>query len=193
MEKVSSKDRLIKATIKSMYEHGLNSITTSKIAKEAKLSEAMIYKNFGNKDELIIESFMLIKKELNRAIAERMNSEKSFHERCFDIWSAHVDFFTSNKKYLRVLSQFEHSSYMTEEIREKSLSMMSLVISFFQEGIELGKFKNMNIEIAIALFFAPILSISESINENRLEGSDKTLAFIFESTMDSIYLKSACR
>lgn len=183
MEKVTSKERLIDATIEAIYTNGLNSVTTAKIAKQAKLSEAMIYKHFANKDEMIIASFMLIKVELNSYVKSKITKDMNFEITSYIIWLSHVEYFVNNPKKLRVLNQFEHSNYMTDLIREECLVLSRLVMGVFNKGIESNIFKPMHIEVAIALFFSPILSIAESIIENRLPKTEEMLKLMYNSTM----------
>lgn len=183
---MTSKDKLINATIDTIYSQGLNSVTTAKVAKAAGLSEAMIYKTFGNKDEMIVKSFMHIKVALNSFVLSRMSESADFNEQSRNIWFANIEFLTSNKKYLMVISQFEHSSYMSSEVRGECFRLIEGIFEFFQKGKENNFFKEMHYEIAVALFFAPILSISESIVDGRMEKSKENLEIIYRSTIDAI-------
>lgn len=189
MKFISSKDKLINATIEAIYTNGLHSVTTAKIAKTAKLSEAMIYKHFGNKNEMIIESFMFIKLGLNSFVESKITMKMDFKTKSYNIWLAHVDYFIDNYKHLRVLNQVEYSNYMTDEIREECLILSKSVITFFKTCIKQNIFKDIHLEIAVALFFSPILSISESIIEKRLDRSEKILNICYESTMDALRVK----
>lgn len=182
----TSKDKLIIATIEAIYTNGLHSVTTAKIAKEANLSEAMIYKHFGNKDHMIIESFMFIKIELNNFVLSKLTGSRDMRVESYNIWLANLDFFLNNPKYLRVLTQFEHSNYMTDSIKNDCLALIDVLISFFESGISKGIFKNMHIDIATALFFSPILTIAESIIDGRLERSKEVLDLVFHSTLDAL-------
>ena len=184
----TSKQKLLNSTLKVIFENGLNNVTTAKIAKNAKLSEAMIYKLFTNKDKLIIETFLNIKKELNNVVMSKIIDKLSFEAKCYNIWRAHLEFFVINKDKLSVINQIEHSKYMTDSLREKCLIYSNFSISFFNDGIKNNYFKNINIEIAIALFFSPLLSIAESIINKRLDKSEEILKICFLATMDSLKL-----
>lgn len=186
MIKSSSKDRLIEATIEAIYLNGLHSVTTSKIAKQAKLSEAMIYKHFGNKDEMIVISFMNIKLRLNNYIESKIENIMDLNTVTYNVWLAHVDFFINNPTNLRVLNQFEHSNYMTDKISEECLKFSSVIISIFESGIKQGIYKEMHIEVAIALFFSPILSIADSIINKRIIKTEAMLKLLYDSTMLSL-------
>ena len=102
MDKRSSKDKLISATIEAICENGLHSVTTAKIANKAKLSEAMIYKTFGNKDDMIIASFLEIKKELNNYVISRLDSTMDFESKNYSIWQSHLNYFMGNPQHLIV-------------------------------------------------------------------------------------------
>ncbi|MGL1893532.1 MAG: TetR/AcrR family transcriptional regulator [Spirochaetaceae bacterium] len=183
MKNPNSKDKLISATIEAIYTNGLNSVTTAKIAKQAKLSEAMIYRHFGNKDEMIIASYMEIKTELNDSVKINLSDEMYFNQTSYSIWLSHVDFFIDNPKKLRVLNQVEHSNLVTDTIRENCLELSQIAISFFEKGIKNNMFKPMHIEVAIALYFSPILSIAESIIRKRIIKSEVMLKQLYDSTM----------
>lgn len=185
MNNKNSKNTLIDATIEAIYLNGLHGVTTAKIAKAAKLSEAMIYRHFGNKDEMILESFMSIKADLNFSVESKISEVMDFNTISHNIWLAHIEYFINNPQQLRVLNQIEHSSYMTDKIRESCLSLSKSVIDYFYKGIELKIFKPMHLEIAIALYFSPILNIAESIIEHRMENTVENLNMAYSSIMDS--------
>lgn len=179
---------MINATIEALFSNGLHGVTTAKIAKIANLSEAMIYKHFVNKNKMMISAFMNIKAELNCFVESKITPEMDFEAKFYHIWRAHVDYFIQEPKNLTVINQIEHSNFMTDEIRSDCLEMSRSVISFFHRGIEENIFKPMHIEIAIALFFSPILSLAESIIEKRIEGSERMFDLCFQSTRDAFYI-----
>lgn len=186
MSKITSKDKLINATIEVVYENGLYNVTTSKISKMASLSEAMIYKIFGSKDELVAESFIWIKGELYKYVDSKSNDQSGIDEQYYAVWLAHIDFFVENEKYLRFFSQFEKSKYMTEEVSQKSYVKVANVIELYEKGVKAGKFKSMDIEILNILFFAPILALSDLIVKGKVSKDKKTLKTTFESIMNAL-------
>ncbi|MDA3845851.1 MAG: TetR/AcrR family transcriptional regulator [Vallitaleaceae bacterium] len=186
MQNLSSKERLIKATVEAIYENGLHSVTTAKIAKKAELSEAMIYKHFGSKDDMIVETFMSIKEALNSAVEASIDTGKSYEAQCYDVWLGHIVFFVEHEAYLRMIAQFEQSNYMTEAIRTTCLVKISTILNLFEKGIELGVFKPAHIEIVSAFFFAPILALSDSFIHKRLVMDEATLKLAFDSTMKAL-------
>ncbi len=65
---MNTRDKLIQATIELVADNGLYDVPTSKIAKKAQYSEATIYKHFENKLELLVEVYLKIKSNLDRAL-----------------------------------------------------------------------------------------------------------------------------
>jgi AcrR family transcriptional regulator len=56
MEYASSKhETILKATLALIQEHGLNELTTAKIARDSGTAETIIYRNFVGKREIITE------------------------------------------------------------------------------------------------------------------------------------------
>lgn len=186
MSRLTSKDKLIEATIEAVYESGLHSVTTAKIAQKAGLSEAMIYKHFGNKDEMITDTFMWIKQRLNKSVTRRWYLEEDFDRKKHHIWYGNVEFLTQHPKMLMYIIHFEHSKYMTDEIRNACLNIITDITDFFADSVDKGLLKPMPIELAIALFFSPILTLSEAIVSRRLEHTEPILTLAFNSTMAAL-------
>jgi AcrR family transcriptional regulator len=182
----SSRDKLIQAAIEAVYESGLHGVTTAKISMKASLSDAMIYKNFNNKDDLLVAAFLWIKRALNDRILSKLQTCEQFEEKCREVWYGHLDFFTNNPSYLAFIVQFEHSKYMTDELRQDCLSMLSSVIAIFEEGVKKGIFKDMEMPLVSILFFSPMLDLSEAIVQKRVEKSDDVLNLAYESILESL-------
>lgn len=187
---LTSKEKLMQATIEAVFESGLHSVTTAKIAKKANLSEAMIYKIFDNKADMIVDSFMQIKTGLNDFVVSRLVGVENFEQQCYVLWLGQLDYFVDNEAYLSTLIQFEHSKYMTDSIRSDCYTIITPLIGYFERGVELNLFKPMDIEIVNALFFTPILSLAESIVSGRLEKNQGTLELIFKGSMKAISKES---
>ena len=62
------KEALFKATVKLVNEIGFASSSVSKIAKEANVSPSTIYVFFKNKDDLLVSTYVEIKRNMADAL-----------------------------------------------------------------------------------------------------------------------------
>ena len=59
---------LFEATVKTVNEMGFVAASVSKIAKEANVSPATLYVYYDNKEDLLVSTYIEIKKNFSRAI-----------------------------------------------------------------------------------------------------------------------------
>lgn len=118
------KKKMIEATISVVALNGIDNFTTSKLSKQANISEGSIYNHFDNKDALIDEAFNYVDSrfaeyfEYNDLFAETniSNIEDNFKNiwmDFFDFIIEHPDFtlFYNNYRYSgRYILSFDHAT-----------------------------------------------------------------------------------
>ncbi len=146
-----SMDKIIQATIRVAFQNGLANTRTADVAKEAGVSEGLIFKYFPTKNHLftvIIKGvFQRLKAGADEIItrpdqpaASRLNALIDFH----------FDFFS--KQYNIVFLILGHSDRkmvnLEPVIQYALLPYTQLLSGLLQEGIENGEFRVMNTETA---------------------------------------------
>lgn len=110
IEAVDTNERILEATIKIIKEKGLKSATTRAIALKAGVNEVTIFRNFGNKKEII------------KALVERCTYapvfSKAFKERV--VWDLEQDLLMFAKQY--------------HEIANKNHDLIIIMISLMGTG-----------------------------------------------------------
>ena len=71
----SKKDALLNAAIESYAKYGEQGLTTKNLAKVADCSEALIYRHFKSKDDLLRACYLRLHKKLNAVFEDREFSE----------------------------------------------------------------------------------------------------------------------
>ena len=97
MAKGARKDMLLDAAVRSYVKSGVQGLTTKALAKEAECSEALIYKYFRSKDELICEAYLRMHGKIDEklsAIDIPMDAgRKELTEFAVSLWDTMFDFF----------------------------------------------------------------------------------------------------
>jgi AcrR family transcriptional regulator len=72
--KVTTRDRLISATLKLFYEEGIGAVTVDAIAAKAEVTKRTLYYHFLSKDDLIV-AYLEAKDQPSRALMQRWFDE----------------------------------------------------------------------------------------------------------------------
>jgi AcrR family transcriptional regulator len=144
-----SVEKIIQATIRVAFEKGLANTRTSDIAKEAGVSEGLIFKYFPTKNHLftvIVKGvFQRLKAGADEIISQPNQTALS---RLGSLVDFHFNFFS--KQYNIVFLILGHSDRKMVDlepvIQHALLPYTKLVAKLLQEGIENGEFRAMNTE-----------------------------------------------
>lgn len=109
-KKKVNKQRIIETTIKLFALHGYNATTTALIAKNAGVSEAIIFKHFGNKENLLKEISSIAIENIMENISiipltKNIENSKHYPIRDFikSVIKERFDFFEKNAELIKLL------------------------------------------------------------------------------------------
>jgi AcrR family transcriptional regulator len=88
-------DRIIRAALECMREHGVRATTTKMIARQAGVSEGSIYNHFTNRSELIVSAFAVATQEIRHHAEglERLVGKNTVAENLVSLAEAIIGFF----------------------------------------------------------------------------------------------------
>ena len=140
-KKLERRKRMIQAARKLFAEHGFEQTTMQKIASEANIGVATVFRYFPKKDHLIIE---VIKEVIDQQMPnyERIrNSEKSVLEKVDDLLTSYILFISEeNSDSTKLLEAFElYVAYtpveaeLLEEIYQSYEKISHVIKSIFNE------------------------------------------------------------
>lgn len=139
---MNSKTAFIDSAIKVVAEKGIQNVTTKEMGKAAGYSEAIIYRHFKDKDDLLVYTFKSLDDELVRVITESekraSKSTSSAYRTVFnDFWS----FVLGNKDKCSYFIQFYYSSYfdriVDEERKQAYMPAIKALAPLFKEGVDI--------------------------------------------------------
>jgi AcrR family transcriptional regulator len=181
-------DAIIKATIKLVNEIGFVASSVSKIAKEANVSPATIYIYYKNKEDLLVSTYVEIKKKLSYSILKDFDDSLPIRDIFKRMWYNAFDYISQHPEYFQFTEQFSNSPFaelVNKEEVEKSFEPMIKVI---QRGIEQKIIKNVNIDILISFMFYPIFTLSNVRLCSGFEKNADNIETAFTLAWDAIKL-----
>ncbi|HHX62555.1 MAG TPA: TetR/AcrR family transcriptional regulator [Epulopiscium sp.] len=134
---------------KSLFlEKGIDSVTMADIASHLSIGEASLYRYFGKKQTLVIDSSILIWNEiydmLDRTPLKTTGYEnlESFYGLFLDVFQKHPDFFRFLEEFDGKILQSAMSNEELKTYEQTILKFKTVFDQFFQMGITDGTLKD---------------------------------------------------
>lgn len=179
---------LFEATVKMVNEIGFASSSVSKIAKEACVSPATIYIYHKNKEELLVSTYIEIKKNIGCAIQENFDDSLPIRDILRDIWFNMFDYISKHPDYFQYAEQFSNSPYQSLVDKKEIEKYFDPVINVLLKGIEQKILKDVSFDILTAFIFYPIIALSNARVCTEFELDNENIETAFTLAWDAIKL-----
>jgi AcrR family transcriptional regulator len=180
------KEALLYATLNLVNSSGFQGASMSKVAKVANVSPATIYLYFENKQDLINQLYLKVKKEF---------SERAFHgidvaepvKRIFEqIWFNIASFKMEHPEEGSFLAQCDNTPMLDPEIREQGLLYLDPLLAIWKRGQEEGIIKPVSPYVLYAFTIYPMaFLLNEEVRPHCPLNKEK-LSEAFKVAWDSI-------
>lgn len=181
-------DALFKATVKIVNEIGFASSSVAKIAKEADISPATVYIYYKNKEDLLVSTYMAIKKAYSMAALKDFNKNLPIRDILKRAWFNFFAYISEHPADFQFTEQFANSPY-TDLVDEKEIDRLLMpLIQIMQKGIEQKIIKDVNFDILIAFIFFPILTLANPKLCTQFKIEQKDIETAFQLAWDAIKL-----
>lgn len=178
-----TKEKIMQATIRVASARGFANTRTAEIAKEAGVSEGLIFKYYPSKSHLFAEIINLNFGKLKEGIETIIDNQSlTASEKLVNLIHFHFKFFTDEQNIAQLI--FGHSDkksldFEVEPLVDYALRPYSqLIARILTEGIKTGEFRPLNAEVVASaligtmqvtlvhqLFFKSKYSLEEAKNE----------------------------
>ena len=158
-----TRQRIIEATINLISKMGHSEFTTTLVAKEARVSQGIIFHYFKNKEKLLLSAIQYEIEKFTELTIERIGGEKDSLRKIEKVALAHSEMALSIgpvfEVILRRVKLFGLSAEKTEEIGLSKLR--ELLRGIIQSGIEQGIIRKIDPSLVVACLFG-------ALNQNTL-------------------------
>ena len=182
------KESIIKATIKLVNEIGFVSSSVSKIAKEANVSPATIYIYYKNKDDLLVSTYIKIKRKMGMALLKDFDDTLPLKEILLRSWENGFFYIADNPELFQFTEQFSYSPYGELVDKKEVEQYFEPIIKVLQTGIEQKVIKNVNFDVLITFIFYPVMILSNTRLCSDFEISEENIKTAFSLAWDAIKL-----
>ena len=119
------RDQIVSAALGIIARKGMSGLTTAAIATEANMSEANLYRHYGNKEEILLEVIKRIGDGLKGNIDKSLQGVRSPVERLRSVFTLHLHYLATNEGIPRLVFS-EEIHHHNPTLRGKLLETIGL-------------------------------------------------------------------
>jgi len=181
---------ILNSALELFVKQDVDKTSTASIAKNAGVSNGTLFHYFPTKNELIIELYLRLKKEMFEFIySEQVNNEKNLKNKIKKGWTNAVEWICTNSKKHNYIHKIYKSNY-NQLIHEDRLPDMYLqYLNMIDEAIKKKELIEIPLELMVSLINAQVSSLAEYYIKSNIENKAQLTDSVFQMTWNSIKYK----
>ncbi len=154
----------IAATLRLLAKEGIGQFTTAKLAQELGFSEALIFRHFASKDEILAASLEHLQQTLLTGIKKAITSSGSSQQKLAELLAFNLDLLSQNPLVPRLV--FSDQLYLKNDALRKEFQHLyqtvhSLIKDVFVQGIQEGSLRHdLDPDLAVSTWIGFLHSLS---------------------------------
>ncbi|MEN8242462.1 MAG: TetR/AcrR family transcriptional regulator [Chloroflexota bacterium] len=149
---------ILDATLELISQRGFHNTPMSLIAKEANVGPGTIYRNFENKEALINQLFVELKRRISEPMLAGLSEGRTTEEIFQQIWRRTFQYCLNHSEEMLFLEQYHNSPFLTAETEAATREYQTPILGVFQNGVRSGDLKDMPFEMFIFFVWTAIAS-----------------------------------
>jgi len=183
---VNKHQAIFDAAIALITANGFADTSMSKIAKAAQVSPATIYVYFENKEQLLNQMYLFVKREMCAELLKDIKQNLSVAEAFKIVWNNYYQYAVTNPVRFAFTEQFANSPLIDRISKEESLSYIKPMMDLFNRGKDEKVFKKISLEIFIAFTFSPLTGLIKQHLSGEIVLDKKALKTAYEIAWDAV-------
>lgn len=181
-------EAIINATVELVNEIGFVSSSVAKIAKRAGVSPATLYIYYENKEDLLVSTYVEMKKKMSKALLKDFDATKPLRDIFLTFWKNTFDFAKKNRDLYQYSEQFSNSPYNDLVDHTELEKHFEPFLKAIQDGIKQKIIKDVPFEILGVFIFFPVMNLSNPKMCKNLEFNNELIEKSFTLAWDAIKL-----
>ena len=185
---LQKQEAIINATVDLVNEIGFVSSSVAKIAKRANVSPATLYIYYQNKEDLLVSTYVEMKKKMSQALLKDFDNSKPIRDIFLKFWKNTFDFVLKNRDLYQYSEQFSNSPY-TDLVDHAELEKhFEPFIKVVAEGVKQKIIKDVPFEILGVFIFFPVMNLTNPKMCKNIEFNNELIEKSFTLAWDAIKL-----
>ncbi len=180
------KERIFEATLNLVKEKGFHSMPMSLIAQEASVAAGTIYIYFKNKEELLNQLYLKIKKEYSDALMKGYDKNAPIKDSFELIWRNTLNFQLNRSLEFSYMEQFKNSPFIFKVTISEGIKLFKPAKKIIKRGKKEKIVKNIPNSIINALFFAPLGEWIKQYLHSETVPKEEEISIIFQGCWNAL-------
>lgn len=181
-------DAIIEATVSLVNEIGFAASSVSKIAKRAGVSPATIYIYFENKEDLLVSTYIQIKKSLGDALMSGFEPAQPVHDALMNAGKNLFQYISKHREVFYFTEQFANSPYCELVDKTEVEAAFKPLLELLQYGIDQKIIKDAPIELLLAHLYFPIFNLVNPRINPEFKANSENIDMAMTMAWDAIKL-----
>jgi AcrR family transcriptional regulator len=129
-------DQILETATKLFIEYGFHATPTSKIAKEAGVSNGTLFHYFPTKEELVSALYLSIKADLRLALLENLETQNTIKQMIYQVWLNWVNWGLEHQNKFMFIELFSNSPYIHTVSKEEASKAFEFSMDILNRGMD---------------------------------------------------------
>ncbi len=179
-------EAIFEATLRLVHASGFNGLKMADVARAAGLATGTLYIYFKNKDVLINELFLSLKRSKTSRMMQGVNTAGSYEETFRQLWFNYFELSIAEPERMLFIEQFAHTSYLTKKTKTQGDQLLEPLVAFMEEGIRKKIIRKLPAEILLSQLMGPIYEVVKVQQETKMTISPAQKQSLFEMAWRSV-------
>ncbi|CAN5403161.1 TetR/AcrR family transcriptional regulator [soil metagenome] len=177
---------IYKATQELVLERGFSGLKMAEVAQKAGLATGTLYIYFKDKDDLVNQLYLYLKRQKASLWFQGNNHNDSFHLIFERFWKQFLSVSMENASDAAFLEQYYRSPFIKNTVKDESGQLLKPVYDLLDRGKKEGILKNLNSELLLAQILGPIHELVRLHREGTLQITNEVNHDAFNLVWDGI-------
>lgn len=179
-------EAIFEAALKLVLQMGYGGLRMADIAKESQLATGTLYVYFKNKEELINQLYLHLKKKKVQAMMRGFKAEEPFYNNFKRMWLNMFNACYENPEEMIFFEQFYRSSYISKSVAEEGDAMALPAAQFIEHASKQQLIIDASPYIIYGQVVGPITELVKYHLDTQTKVSEKDVEAYFEMAWRAI-------
>lgn len=149
-------EQIFESTLKLVLERGFAGLKMADVAKEAGLATGTVYIYFKDKDDLINQLYLFLKRRKTIMFLKGIDQNEDFETVIRKVWFAYFEVTQQNANESAFLEQYYRSPFLKSNVKEESQQLLKPIYDLLERGVKEGVIISLHTELLLAQLVGPI-------------------------------------
>ncbi|MEG0751451.1 MAG: hypothetical protein RR998_05415 [Oscillospiraceae bacterium] len=178
--------KVLGAAIRIGAKSGVENVSTVKLAKLCKISEASVFVHYKTKKNLLAKAYIAVDNKLGDVFSGLDFDESDLPSSVERMWALGVDYFLANPNEARYYDGFRHSPLFDVEKQPELVGRYPALREYLENSEVLKGYTPTMIQVVWSFVLEASLNYIGNVIDGKIEDTDENRKLVFRLIFESI-------